>query len=161
VQPAVSKQVQKIKGRVRGLKSDHKHRIDATKIPRESLSDQDDRLVPRVTGLVVREANWLVKLANRVVARAEYKPEEKEKQALADAEIFFAELSETHEAEIKKNLFIDRMDAEFITYMEKLVLLIEKVDAINKAKIAAVATLDDEAGDDDEIAAEIAAEMTA
>lgn len=160
MQPAVARKVREIKGRVRDLRASFVAEIKASKIPVEKLNDPEDRLIPRVTGLVVREGNWLVRLANRLVQRSEYKADQAEQDTLANAELFFGELAEVHADEIKKNGFIYRMDADFIGYIERLVLLVEKVEALNRAKIAAVATIDDEVVNDDEIAAEIAAEMT-
>lgn len=162
MKPAVAKKVRDIKGRVRDLRASFVIEIKASKMPLDQLKDPEQRLIPRVTGLVIREGKWLCGLATRMVDRAGDTPiVAEELEVLDKAGEFFKELGEVHADEIKKNLFIFRVDASFITYMEKLILFVEKIDAAIRAKIAAVATIDDDLGDDAELEAQIAAEMTA
>lgn len=164
MKPPVAKKVKEIKNRVRDLKASFIVQLKAAALDNKNpgiLKDPDQRLIPRVTGLVIREGSWLVRLADRISKRAEVEIDEEDTQNLLDADTFFKELREVHADEILKNGFIFRIDANFITYMEKLVLFVEKIDAQVTARIKAVATLDDEEeGDDKEIAAEIASEMT-
>ncbi len=166
MKPAVLKKVRDIKGRVRDLRACFVTQIKASKVAAADLKTPDDRLVPRVSGIVIREGRWLAGLVRRVSQRGQYeflpatKSDLAEDQMLTNAEVFFGELAEQHADEIKKNNFIYRVDAEFITYLEKMVLLFEKINALTAAKIAAVATIDDDEGTDADAEAEIAAEMT-
>ncbi len=159
MKPAVAKKVKEIRNRVRDLKSCFIIQIKACDLKPEQLKDPEQRLIPRVTGLVIREGVWLCNLAERMFSRHDVTMDAADDAHLKDAQAFFKELSEVHSDEISRNLFIYRVDASFVTHMEHVVLLVIKLDAQIKADIAKVAKLEDD-GDDAALQEEIDAAMT-
>ncbi len=164
----VAKKVREIKNRVRDLKGCF---ILQVKNCSKRDCDPEDRSVPRVSGIVVREGAWLSRLASRMLDRQQEiggEVDPKEGQIIESAKKFFEEASADFREEIIRNNFIYRLDAKFILHMEKMVLLVEKIDTQVKAKIAALASqLDPIANDDnyagyadEEVQEEIDAEMT-
>jgi hypothetical protein len=156
VKPATERKVKEVQGRAKSLKSSFIREIEAEKNPQ---ADADDKLVPRVSGIVLREGKFCCKTARRFLEKYEgLKLDGERKKALEAAEKFFEQYAEIHEEEVKKNDFIFRLPARFITHLEFASALVLAFDAEVKAMVAKIEL--DDAGDDAEVQEEIDAEMT-
>lgn len=98
----------------------------------------DGTLVPRVSGIVVREGLWVCGIAKRLAEKHNVKFDTAEQKALENAELFFEELKEQHGDEVGGGGFIYRVEAAFITHLEKVSILVNAIDKkieLEKAKL--------------------------
>lgn len=154
MKPATEKKVKEIAGRAKDLEACYKRELLALK---SKTATDEDKLVPRVSGIVVREGKWLLKIAQKFVERHELELNEQQVKVVDEATDFFNDLHDSHEDEVMKNDFVYRMPVEFILHLKRLAALILAFDAGVKAKIAQIAV--EEAGDDAELEEEINNEM--
>lgn len=156
MKPVTEKKVKEIAERAKNLKACYIKEIRA-------LEDKDakaeDTEIPRVSGIVIREGLWLLKIANKFIDRHELQLSEKDTKIVTEAQTFFDDLLETHSDEVRKNDFIYRLPAQFVPHLQKTAAMILKFDAEVKARIAKIEA--DDADDDEAIQDEIDAEMTA
>lgn len=155
MKPATEKKITDIKNRAKSLRSSFIREIEADKDPK---ADAEDKLVPRVSGIVLREGLWACGIARKFLAKHDgLKPKQEELKALEAAEKFFESHAEIHSEEVRKNDFIFRLPAKFITHLEFAATLVISFDAQVKALIAQIET--EEAVDDAELQEEIDAAM--
>ncbi len=152
---ATERKVKEIRARAKDLKSSYIREI-------RNLENKDaspeEKEVSRVSGMVIREGRWLVKIAKKFIDRHELDVDAQDQKALTSADNFFAKLADVHSDEVSKNHFIFALPAEFILHLEYISAMILKFDGQARAQIAQIEL--DEAGEDDAIQDEIDAEMT-
>lgn len=98
----------------------------------------DGTLVPRVSGIVIREGLWIVSIARKLVEKYAVDLTKDEAKLIDDAELFYGEMKENHGDEAAGGGFIYRVEGEFITHLDKvsaLVQLIDKKVELEKAKL--------------------------
>lgn len=151
---ATERKVNEIAARAHDLESCYKRELLALK---SKTASDEDRLVPRVSGIVIREGRWLLKIAQKFIDRHDIKLTDQQAKIIDEATEFFDDLGDSHSDEVMKNDFIYRVRAEFILHLKRLSGLIIAFDTSVKAQIAQIAM--EEGGDDAEIEEEINNEM--
>jgi hypothetical protein len=151
---ATEKKVRDIRARAKDLKSCY---IREIRNLTSKDADPEDKEVPRVSAIVIREGRWLAKVAKKFIDRHNLELSKEDDGTLTDAILFFDDLAETHSDDVLKNQFIYRVPAEFILHLEKLSVMVLKFDADVKAQIAKIEL--DDLQEDEELQQEIDAEM--
>ncbi len=88
----------------------------------------DGSLVPRVSGIVIREGLRAVDVARRLAKKHNVKLETEKAKALDDAQLFFEDLKESHGDEYTSGGFIYRVESEFITHLDIASALAVSID---------------------------------
>lgn len=145
MKPATEKKVNEILARAKDLESSYIREIRT--LLKKKDYDPEEVEIPRVSAIVIREGNWLLKIVQKFRNRHDLKLKAEEEKLVKDATEFFAEVSEVHSEEVIKNHFIYRLPADFIVHLKRLAKLIIKLDAEVKVQIARI-DVDDDIGDD-------------
>ena len=135
---ATQNKLRDIVNRVKDLKQSYP-------LPLKAPAGSESRLVPRVAGAVVEEGLWLVRLARALSEKYADRVEvsKAEADALAAAELFFEEAKENFDDEVGRNGFLFRLDADFITHLEAIAVLVRKLDAQVQASVTTVEELEE------------------
>lgn len=149
---ATEKKVNDIRNRAKSMKASFIEEVRALEDPEATPRD---KMIPRVSAIVIREGLFLVKIAKKFLKKHNLKLDEKQKTAIADAEIMFEDLADTYSEDLRKNDFIYRLPVEVIIHLQTLSAMIVSFDADVKAKIAKLEF--DDAADDAKLDREIAA----